>query len=272
MNPVGVIDVITFLATILILMVYIRSRKNAFWHDIRTLILGLIILLLFHSLSNFLEWAEITAALDPFEDFVQILEPMFFFFIIYTYIQKINEQELYKAQEFAGQVLMSTPSGIFTVDKNKRIVSWNKGAADITGYTEEDIIGNHCNIFSSPSCERSCALFSEDIAKPMIGKECIMKAKDGTELTLLKNLDILKDREGNVIGGIESFVNITERKKMEIMAYSKAAELEAFNTLAVDRELAMVKLKNEVNALLERAGEEKRYNTLDISENRGDDE
>ena len=38
-------------------------------------------------------------------------------------------------------------------------------------------------------------------------------------------------------------------------------QLEIFNNAAVDRELKMVELKKEINSLLEKAGEQKKYPT-----------
>jgi hypothetical protein len=44
------------------------------------------------------------------------------------------------------------------------------------------------------------------------------------------------------------------------------AELERFNRLAVGRELKMIELKNEVNRLCERLGEEPRYRIASVKD------
>ena len=52
---------------------------------------------------------------------------------------------------------------------------------------------------------------------------------------------------------------ITERKKMDEVLRDKTSRLERFQNLTVGRELEMVKLKEEINSLLEQLGQPKRY-------------
>ena len=56
------------------------------------------------------------------------------------------------------------------------------------------------------------------------------------------------------------FRDITERKRAQEEQQEYIAELEQFNRLAVDRELRMVELKQEVNLLCERLGKKLQYN------------
>jgi len=48
-----------------------------------------------------------------------------------------------------------------------------------------------------------------------MGRECYIKTKDGRILTILKNTDYMRDPRGNVVGVIESFENISARKRLE---------------------------------------------------------
>lgn len=82
---------------------------------------------------------------------------------------------------------------------------------------------------------------------------------NGKLLTILKNADIFRDSEGIVLGGLESFIDVTEQKRAEEALKKKNEELERFNKQAVDRELKMVELKKEINALREELGKEPRY-------------
>ena len=56
-----------------------------------------------------------------------------------------------------------------------------------------------------------------------------------------------------------SHQDISERKRAESELKKKNKELELFNRLAVGRELKMIELKKEINALLEDQGKEPRY-------------
>ena len=70
-----------------------------------------------------------------------------------------------------------------------------------------------------------CSLTNKEIIKPVNAKECTIKNKSGEKITISKNVDLLKDSKGNIIGGIESFEDITLRKRAE--NYMKNAKEEA---------------------------------------------
>ena len=107
------------------------------------------------------------------------------------------------------------PSAIFAVDKEKRVRLWNRKAEEITGYSSREMLGKKCIIFAEEPCKDKCGLFSEDVKKPIPAKECTIRRKDGESRTILKNSELLRDGNGNIIGGIESFEDITERKRTE---------------------------------------------------------
>ncbi len=126
--------------------------------------------------------------------------------------RKQAEHELHRAKEYAEQLFQLVPSAIFTVDNDRNITSWNKKAAELTGYTPEEIIGNDCRLFAKGPCINQCGLFSSDVNKPITGAECVIRTKDGRQLTVTKNADLLHDTDGKVIGGIESLEDISDRK------------------------------------------------------------
>jgi PAS domain S-box-containing protein len=67
------------------------------------------------------------------------------------------------------------------------------------------------------------------------------------------------DNNGGLLGGFGITQDITERKRAEEELRARNAELTEFNSLMVDRELRMIELKEEVNALCRQAGEPPRY-------------
>ena len=56
--------------------------------------------------------------------------------------------------------------------------------------------------------------------------------------------------------------DITDRKKAEQELKSKMKELEIFNEIAVDRELLVNDLRNEINILLNKSGKENKYDIV----------
>ena len=129
--------------------------------------------------------------------------------------RKKAEQNLKAAKEQAELICRVVPSAIFSVDKEKRITSWNNKAVEITGYTAEEALGKKCTMFTLTPCVDKCGLYSNDVEKPVIAGECTIKRKDGEIRTILKNADFLKDTNGNIIGGIESFEDVTELRQIE---------------------------------------------------------
>jgi len=54
-------------------------------------------------------------------------------------------------------------------------------------------------------------------------------------------------------------MDITERKQAEEELQNKINELQRFHSVTIGRELTMIELKKEVNALLRESGEEEKY-------------
>ena len=125
------------------------------------------------------------------------------------------ERALQQSRNFAELIYRLIPSAIFTVDREARITSWNDQAARITGYSEEEMLGQTCLVFAQSPCTDRCGVFDPDTPKPIRGRECTLRTKDGRILTVLKNADLIEDEAGQVLGGIESFSDITERKQAE---------------------------------------------------------
>jgi len=80
MTLVSLIDLLSFLALVAAVAGIIRGWKSVLSRDSMLLLLGIAIASLFHSTSNVLEWSGITAALDPYEDYLQLIEPILWFF------------------------------------------------------------------------------------------------------------------------------------------------------------------------------------------------
>ena len=136
------------------------------------------------------------------------------------------EKDLQKAKEDAELLYKMIPSAVFTVDLEKRVTSWNAQAARITGYSAEEMLGRKCTEFSLAPCGVICGLLSSDIAKPAFDRECEIRTKDGQIRFIKKNIDVLSDNNGLIIGGIECFEDVTERKhtSKELMIAKEQAE------------------------------------------------
>lgn len=127
--------------------------------------------------------------------------------------------------EYPLKTLLETiPTGLFLVDINEIIIYWNAEASRITGYSAEEAVNKHCSFLHGDPCQHHCTLFSDVDTKPKIGASCSFRHKNGQTIALTKNVDLLRDAFGNVIGGIEAFVDVSRLKELETSLRSAVEE------------------------------------------------
>ncbi len=104
--------------------------------------------------------------------------------------------------------------GLMVVDPGGIILSVNNAFETLTGYKEEELIGQPCKILACNTCYRSrelggvkhCELFNKGLVRH---KRCVFKRKDGSPVHVLKNAAVLKDMDGEVVGGVETLADCT---------------------------------------------------------------
>ncbi|MFA6449055.1 MAG: ATP-binding protein [bacterium] len=148
------------------------------------------------------------------------------------------EEELRLGRDRLDTIIKTIPSGLFTIDREHVIRSWNLTAERVTGYSAEDVIGKNCADVFGETCDRACLMFDPGTPeKPLLGRECSMTTKDGRQITLSKNLDLIRDPDGHAVMGLESFIDITA---------SKRAEEQRINSIALEKEIEHLRKMDEV--------------------------
>jgi PAS domain S-box-containing protein len=94
-------------------------------------------------------------------------------------------------------------------------------------------------------------------------REFVICRENHDDRTVWANAAPILDEHGNVQAGIVVFLDITERKKMELRLESKLSELERFNKLMTGRENRMIELKAEINSLRAQLNLAPRYSSPD---------
>ncbi len=125
------------------------------------------------------------------------------------------EEQLRATNEQNDLMCRILPSALFTVDTARRITSWNDKAEEITGFSRHEVVGKKCDVFSLQSCYGICGVYADDVKKPIVGKECEIRTKNGELRIISKNADLLRDFNGGVIGAVEIFEDITHSKQVE---------------------------------------------------------
>jgi PAS domain S-box-containing protein len=117
-------------------------------------------------------------------------------------------------------ILNSIADGVFTVDKDWRITSFNRAAEKITGTSAVEAIGQLCcDVFRASICETACALRQTlHTGKPVINKIVYVLNADGDRITISISTALLKDADGSIIGGVETFrdLSLVEELRKEI--------------------------------------------------------
>ncbi len=110
-------------------------------------------------------------------------------------------------EKFTDIILDSITDGVFTVDRNWQITSFNKAAEEITGIPREEAIGRRCSdVFRASVCESGCVLRQTmKSGKPVLCRTLYIVNADGEKVTLSVSTALLRDNDGAVIGGVETF-------------------------------------------------------------------
>jgi PAS domain S-box-containing protein len=108
-------------------------------------------------------------------------------------------------------ILDSIAEGVFTVDLDFLITSFNKAAEDTTGICREEAIGRHCfDVFKTDICHTQCILKQTmKSKKPAVNMPVHIIRADGKHIPISTSTALLKDASGRIIGGVETFRDLT---------------------------------------------------------------
>jgi PAS domain S-box-containing protein len=120
-------------------------------------------------------------------------------------------------------ILNSIADGVFTVDNDWRITSFNRSAERITGFSKDEAIGQYCyEIFRTNVCLEQCALRETiETGQNIINKELNILDKGNQELPVSISTAVLQDEKGRIIGGVETFRDLSLIKELDKEIHEK---------------------------------------------------
>ncbi len=119
-----------------------------------------------------------------------------------------------------NEVLNAIDNGLMVVGPDGEILTANHEMVSITGFSLNELVGANCTVLGCDVCEKArkdskdkwCMLFEVGKVK---NKRCLLTRKDGSYVSVSKNSMVLQDDDGEIIGALETFVDISEMEKKD---------------------------------------------------------
>jgi len=132
---------------------------------------------------------------------------------------------------FLNQIIDTMAEGLFTLDDNGIITSWNRSMEKISGYSAQEAVGKGCGLLACSRCYgkncpadiRKCGVMRHGKTE---AKECFIRHRDGREISVIKNARLARDDDGRVLGIVETITDLTELKKIKKTAEEAQRKLE----------------------------------------------
>ena len=181
--------------------------------------------------------------------------------------RKEAEEEIRQANQRFNLIAEQSRTMIWEIDKAGVYTYANPVFQTLVGYSPEELVGKLHFYDLVPSFRREAF---KKIAFEMMARresfhehEDAIETKDGQLVWILSTGMPILDAHGDLVGYRGADTDISVRKKADLALKQKMQELERFNALTVDRELRMIELKKEINALLKAADQGEKYRIIE---------
>ncbi len=118
-----------------------------------------------------------------------------------------------KIDDTYKKILDNLADGVYFVDRDRKILYWNKGAERISGFTAEQVEGHFCqdNILShitengTPLCLDGCPLHATITDGKARQAEIFLHHAEGHRVPIIVRTMPMRDEKGKIIGAVETF-------------------------------------------------------------------
>lgn len=202
MDMIGVMDFVAFLAIMIAIIILWRGWQRAFKTDAKLLFAGFLVLSLFHNLSNVLEWSGITAALDPFEDYIQISARILWVFFFYVLLKDVEvaerkrvEEALSKSEERYTRLFEVSHDALFVVNLQAEFQDANPAALALVGYSMDELWKMKVDDLLAPGGGHSAEEHLRDWHESRL-EEILLRHKDGHYMSVELSISPVQAQRG----------------------------------------------------------------------------
>jgi len=133
--------------------------------------------------------------------------------------RKKVEKEIKEGKDFLENLFKTSADAIMVTDPQGNITMVNDAMEMMIGCSKDEILGKHSSSFVPPDKELR-ATIAKDIGRlfeegSFYGSEAVWQRKDGQYISTESNMTLLRDKDGQIIGGVNFIRDVTEKKKVE---------------------------------------------------------
>ncbi len=169
--------------------------------------------------------------------------------------RKEGEEELKQTNTYLENVLENSPDAIGIVDEHGKFIKWNKMAAELYGYSFEELRGK--SSFGLYTDRDELERMLKDLRRQgsVKKREMLMKRKDGSAAPFEISIGLLQDREGRVLGSVSVGRDLSEIKNAlnELKASNEQLSGEIIVRKRAEEEVQRLSRQNQL--ILDAAGE-----------------
>ncbi len=201
--------------------------------------------------------------------------------------RKRSEEELRSAHQKLQSIIEFLPDATFVVDKDKKVIAWNRAIEEMTGVSKSDVLGRGDYAYAVPFYGRSIPMlldlieagdketesryqYVERIGDTIYAEVFVPSLSQGNGAYVWGKASPLIDEEGNVVGSIESIRDVTDRKMAEKELQKRDVLLSGV-AVAANILLTVPDYTSAVNQALEILGLSAEIDRVYIFENHEDD-
>ena len=125
--------------------------------------------------------------------------------------RQMEKEEACGQKQCSKMILDSIADGVFTVDADMRITTFNRAAEEITGYSAGEAVGSRCHeIFRTKVCFSACPLReAQATGEAVVNRELDITDKNNRKVPISFSASVLRNVQGQAVGGVKTFRDLS---------------------------------------------------------------